>query len=78
MLPIETIARPVRNRISVPVPSEYASCPFQVILIPLSPEGGKVRTVGKVSGLEFQIKEEDLFSDDSNTWEAYEGDLPVA
>ncbi len=32
---IETIARPVRNRISVKVPKEYASYSFQVLLVPL-------------------------------------------
>ncbi len=35
---IETIARPHRNRISVPVPKEYASYAFQVILVPLGEE----------------------------------------
>ena len=37
MPPIETIARPRRNRISVAVPSEYSSCSFKVILVPLEP-----------------------------------------
>ena len=35
MPPIETIARPIRNRISVKVPKEYASYSFQVLLVPL-------------------------------------------
>ena len=35
MPPIETIARPVRNRISVAVPREYRAYSFQVILVPL-------------------------------------------
>lgn len=35
MSPIETIARPRRNRISVSVPREYSSYSFQVILVPL-------------------------------------------
>lgn len=35
MPPIETIARPVRNRISIKVPKEYASYSFQVLLVPL-------------------------------------------
>lgn len=34
---IETIARPRRNRISVPVPKEYGSYSFQVILVPFVP-----------------------------------------
>ena len=38
MQPIETIARPRRNRISVAVPKEYASYSFQVILVPLADE----------------------------------------
>ena len=38
MPPIQTIARPRRNRISVSVPSEYSSYSFQVILVPLRPE----------------------------------------
>ncbi len=36
MPPIETIARPRRNRISVAVPREYGSYSFQVILVPLA------------------------------------------
>ena len=35
MPPIETIARPHRNRISVSVPREYGSHSFHVILVPL-------------------------------------------
>ena len=35
MPPIETIARPRRNRISVTVPKEYGAYSFQVILVPL-------------------------------------------
>lgn len=38
MPPIQTIARPRRNRISVPVPEEYGSYSFRVILVPLAPE----------------------------------------
>ena len=37
MPPIETIATPRRNRISVSVPREYSSYSFQVILVPLAP-----------------------------------------
>ena len=37
MSPIETIVRPRRNRITVPVPKEYGSYSFQVILVPLAP-----------------------------------------
>lgn len=35
---IETIARPRRNRVSVPVPEEYGSYSFRVILVPLALE----------------------------------------
>ena len=35
MSPIETIARPRRNRISIPVPRGYGSYSFHVILVPL-------------------------------------------
>ena len=35
MSPIETIAKPRRNRISVQIPREYSSYSFQVILVPL-------------------------------------------
>ena len=35
---IETIAKPRGNRISVPVPEEYSSYSFQVILVPIRPE----------------------------------------
>ena len=38
MPPIETIARPHKNRISVAVPREYGTCSFQVILFPLGQE----------------------------------------
>ena len=38
MPPIQTIASPRRDRISVTVPKEYRSYSFQVILVPLSPE----------------------------------------
>jgi len=41
MPPIQTIASPRRNRISVAVPKEYGSYSFQVILVPLVPEGEK-------------------------------------
>ena len=41
MPPIETIARPVRNRISVKVPKEYASYSFQVLLVPLFESTGQ-------------------------------------
>lgn len=34
---IETIAKPRGNRISVPVPKEYSSYSFQVILVPILP-----------------------------------------
>ena len=37
MPPIETIATPRRNRISVSIPREYSSYSFQVILVPLAP-----------------------------------------
>lgn len=36
MPPIETIVRPRRNRISIPIPTEYGKCSFQVILVPLA------------------------------------------
>ena len=38
MPPIQTIARPRRNRISVSVPEEYSSYSLQVILVPLAPD----------------------------------------
>lgn len=40
MPPIETIARPRRNRISasIPLPTEYASCIFKVIFVPIKKE----------------------------------------
>lgn len=37
MPPIQTIASPYRDRISVAVPKEYRSYSFQVILVPLAP-----------------------------------------
>ena len=41
MPPIETITRPYRNRISVPVPKEYSAYSFQVILVPLGVDAGR-------------------------------------
>lgn len=76
MPPIETIARPVRNRISVKVPKEYASYSFQVLLVPLTSEAARWRTVGKVDGLSFKISDEDLFSDDANEWEVCADGIP--
>ena len=78
MPPIETIARPVRNRISVKVPKEYSSYSFQVLLVPLAPGKAKWRHVGKVNGLSFKISDEDLFSDDASDWEACADGVPVA
>lgn len=52
MPPIETIAKPRRNRITVPVPKEYGACSFHVILVPIgdgTPEGVSKRTAGKPS-----------------------------
>ena len=42
MPPIQTIATPVRNRISVPVPAEYRSYSFEVILKPIISHDTKV------------------------------------
>ena len=74
----ETIARPVRNRISIKVPKEYPSYSFQVLLVPLMSEKTKWRHVGKVDGLSFKISDEDLFSDDARDWEACTDGIPVA
>ena len=38
MPPIETIARPVRNRISVEIPKRYRAYSFRVVLVPIAPE----------------------------------------
>jgi len=37
-----------------------------------------MRTISKIPGLSFQIKDEDLFSDDADMWETYSNDVPVA
>ena len=75
---IQTIARPVRNRISIKVPKEYSSYSFQVLLVPLPRAREKFRTVGKVEGLSFKINDQDLFSDDTGDWEACEDGVPIA
>ena len=68
---IETIARPVRNRISVAVPKDYGMYSFRVVLMPIIAETPrKLRTVKKIPGLVCEISDEDLFSDDSAAWEA--------
>ena len=78
MSPIETIARPRGDKITVAVPKEYGSCSFQVILVPLAPAEMKVRTIERIPGLSFRIKDEDLFSDDANEWESCGSDVPFA
>ena len=70
MPPIETITKPVRNRISIPIPKEYRSYSFRVVLVPLVPEPRKFRKIEKIPGLFAKISDEDLFSDDSTMWEA--------
>ena len=70
MPPIETIVRPVRNRINVPIPKEYSSYSFRVVLVPIAPEPRKFRTIKKIPGLFAKISDEDLFSDDTALWEA--------
>ena len=70
MPPIETIVRPVRNRINVPIPKEYRSYSFRVVLVPIAPEPRKFRTIKKIPGLFAKISDEDLFSDDEALWEA--------
>lgn len=78
MPPIETVIRPIRNRISIQVPKEYAAYSFRITLVPLAPEKPAIRTVGKVPGLSFKIKDEDLFSDDAEMWEICSNDVTVA
>ena len=48
MPPIETIATPRRNRISVSIPREYSSYSFQVILVPLAPVASQAAPVVRV------------------------------
>ena len=75
---IKTIARPIRNRISIKVPKEYSSYSFQVLLVPLLSEKTKWRKVGKVKGLSFKISDADLFSDDAGEWEACADGVSIA
>ena len=49
MPPIETIAHPRKNRISVAVPREYGMYSFQVILVPLEQEPAFVPPVTRRS-----------------------------
>ena len=49
MPPIETIARPHKNRISVAVPREYGTYSFQVILVPLEQEPAFVPSAARSS-----------------------------
>jgi len=41
MPPIQTIASPRHDKISITIPKEYRSYSFQVILVPLAPECAK-------------------------------------
>ena len=75
---IETVAKPIRNRISINVPREYESCSFRVVLVPFVESESSLRSVRKVPGLSFEIKDEDLFSDDADMWEACANEAPVA
>ncbi|MBR4259276.1 MAG: hypothetical protein IKQ17_09605 [Kiritimatiellae bacterium] len=75
---IETVATPVHNRISIQIPKEYASYSFKVVLVPFTMSESSLRTVKKVPGLSFEIKDEDLFSDDADMWEACSNETPIA
>ena len=75
---IETVATPVHNRISIQIPKEYASYSFKVVLLPFTMSESCLRTVKKVPGLSFEIKDEDLFSDDADMWEACSNETPIA
>ena len=75
---IETVATPIRNRISIRVPREYASYSFKVLLVPFEKSESSLRSIRKVPGLSFEIKDEDLFSDDADMWEACSNEAPVA
>ena len=43
---IETIARPVRNRISVEIPQRYHAYSFRVVLVPIAPVSDRVIEFG--------------------------------
>ena len=43
---IETIARPVRNRISVEIPQRYHAYSFRVVLVPIAPVADRVKEDG--------------------------------
>ena len=43
---IETIARPVRNRISVEIPQRYRAYSFRVVLVPIAPVSDRVIEFG--------------------------------
>ena len=43
MPPIEMIASPVGNRISIPIPREYRAYSFQITLVPVKTEGEVTR-----------------------------------
>ncbi|MBR4616209.1 MAG: hypothetical protein IKO55_11440 [Kiritimatiellae bacterium] len=47
MPPIETIVRPVQNRISIEIPEQYWSYSFKVVLVPLAPIDNSGEGTGK-------------------------------
>ena len=62
MPPIETIVRPVKNKISIELPEQYWSYSFKVVLVPLAPcddsqeESGKEELDPRVSSMRGLIK----------------------
>ena len=49
-MPIENTMRPRRNRISIPVPMEYASYSFNAVAVPIEGEPGRTERAEYVRG----------------------------
>lgn len=55
MPPIETIARPVRNRISIEIPERYSAYAFRVVMVPIVPEESR-ETVSVDDGIDPRVR----------------------
>ncbi len=60
---IRTYARPVRNQVTIDIPREYASCSFEVLLMPMRHERKKLSFVDFLRSAQIEEGELDLTRD---------------
>jgi hypothetical protein len=66
---MERVVRPRRNRISLPVPKEYGSYTFRIVMIPIAEDAGKPRydfsdQIGKLQWEGDAVKEQRRLRDE--------------